>query len=137
MKSIMRLSTALVLLGSVFATRCDLQHELNYGKINQIRNAEEFYYAVQNAEYVFVKCSATWCGPCKKLDPIVRQLANKYQDVLFIAIDVDQLKSLSRSLGVRSYPTIFLYKNGSRVGIDTGYKVRSHWEKRIRNLFGV
>lgn len=35
--------------------------------------------------------TATWCGPCKYMDPIIKELAAKYKDVEFIKIDVDEL----------------------------------------------
>ncbi|KVI02439.1 Thioredoxin [Cynara cardunculus var. scolymus] len=46
----------------------------------------------QSPKLMVVDFSATWCGPCKMLEPFLRSLASKYEDVEFIKIDVDELK---------------------------------------------
>ena len=63
---------------------------------------------------VVVDFFATWCGPCKKIAPILEQLAastEKSGKVKFFAVDVDQARELAAEKGVRSMPTILFYKN--------------------------
>lgn len=46
----------------------------------------------QSPKLMVVDFSASWCGPCKMLEPFIRSLASKYQEIDFIKIDVDQLQ---------------------------------------------
>ncbi|MBQ0061358.1 MAG: thioredoxin fold domain-containing protein [Bacteroidales bacterium] len=56
---------------------------------------------------------AVWCGPCKKLAPIMEALSVKYQDkVLFYKVDVDRAEELSAVYGIQSIPTLFFCANG-------------------------
>lgn len=38
-----------------------------------------------------IEFTATWCGPCRQMEPIIKEFAAKYSDVVFIRIDVDEL----------------------------------------------
>jgi len=58
---------------------------------------------------VIVDFNATWCGPCKRLAPILEELAQEYDGkVVFYSIDVDKNKPLAKSFGVRSIPMLLL-----------------------------
>jgi thioredoxin 1 len=63
---------------------------------------------------VLVDFSATWCGPCKKLDPIVHELAGDYDGRLKVVhVDVDQARTAAARFGVMSVPTLVLLQNGN------------------------
>lgn len=56
---------------------------------------------------------AEWCGPCKMLAPILDQIADEYKDRLQIAkLDVEESQNIAMQFGVRSIPTLILFKNG-------------------------
>ncbi|KAI4314231.1 hypothetical protein L6164_027162 [Bauhinia variegata] len=59
-----------------------------------------------------VDFTATWCGPCKFMDPVVQEFAAKYTDVDFIKIDVDDLMGVSEEFQVQAMPTFLLIKKG-------------------------
>lgn len=62
---------------------------------------------------VLVDFSATWCGPCKKLEPIVEELATEYKGKLKVAhVDVDQARASAQKFGVMSVPTVLYIKGG-------------------------
>ena len=57
--------------------------------------------------------SATWCGPCKKLAPIVEEFAKEYEGKAFIGkVDVDDNPEFTDFVGIRNVPTIVFFKNG-------------------------
>ena len=65
-----------------------------------------------NAVCVF-DFSATWCGPCKKLAPIVEEIAKEYEGKAFVGkVDVDDCPELTDLVGIRNVPTVVFYKNG-------------------------
>jgi len=62
---------------------------------------------------MFVDFWATWCGPCRIMEPLVEKLAAKYSDrVLFGKVNVDEEMSISSRYEVLSIPTFMIFKNG-------------------------
>ncbi|MCP3978704.1 MAG: thioredoxin [bacterium] len=63
---------------------------------------------------VLVDFSATWCGPCKKLEPIVHEIAGDYADRLkVVKVDVDKARNTASKFGVLSVPTLLLIDSGA------------------------
>ena len=66
---------------------------------------------------VLVDFTATWCGPCKKIAPLVDQLADEYADQIKVAkVDVDQCRQTAQSFRVMAVPTLLMFKDGAVVG---------------------
>jgi thioredoxin 1 len=77
---------------------------------------------------VLVDFTATWCGPCKALAPIVDQIANELGDKVKVGkLDVDDSPLTAGKYGVRGVPTVMVFKNGQRsaqhVGLTTKQKL--------------
>ncbi|KAK6194147.1 hypothetical protein LQW54_011720 [Pestalotiopsis sp. IQ-011] len=72
--------------------------------------------ALKDNKVVMLDCFATWCGPCKAIAPILANHSNdeKYKDVFFAKIDVDDLPELSQELGIRAMPTFMMFKDGEK-----------------------
>ncbi|ESW29408.1 hypothetical protein PHAVU_002G068100 [Phaseolus vulgaris] len=66
--------------------------------------------------------TATWCGPCKQMDPVIQDFAAKYTNVEFIKIDVDELMGVSEEFQVQAMPTFILMKKGKVVDKVLGAK---------------
>ena len=66
-----------------------------------------------NAGTVLVDFSAAWCGPCKKLEPIVHEIAAEYGDRLkVVKVDIDQAPGVAAKFGVLSIPTLMIFHGG-------------------------
>lgn len=72
-------------------------------------------------ETVIVDFSATWCGPCKALNPILDEISST-TDIKVFKIDVDENQDLAIEHGVRSIPTMLLFKKGQLVKRLAGMK---------------
>lgn len=74
---------------------------------------------------------ATWCGPCKRLAPIMEKLARKYKNqVSFYKVDVDKAEQLSAIYGIESIPTVFFCANGE-IRSQVGFVPESDLEEVI------
>ena len=67
-----------------------------------------------SAGTVLVDFSAVWCGPCKKLEPIVHEIAAEYGDRLkVVKVDVDNAPGTAARFGVLSIPTLMIFHGGA------------------------
>ncbi|GAA9336885.1 thioredoxin family protein [Helicobacter pylori] len=66
---------------------------------------------------VVVNVGANWCPDCRKIEPIMENLAKTYQGkVEFFKVSFDESQDLKESLGIRKIPTLIFYKNAKEVG---------------------
>ncbi len=61
---------------------------------------------------VLVDFTASWCGPCKMLAPVLDELENENQQVKFVKVDVDEQSELAQRYSVMSMPTLLFFKEG-------------------------
>jgi len=64
---------------------------------------------------VLIQFTATWCGPCKALTPLVESL-----EITKFKVDADDAPDLLRKFGIRSVPTLILFKDGQEVSRKVG-----------------
>jgi len=82
---------------------------------------ETFRSVIQSEKPVLVDFTATWCGPCKTLAPILDQLhARMGESLRIIKIDIDKNPSLSKELQISGVPTLILYKAGKQLWRQSG-----------------
>ncbi|KST69373.1 thioredoxin [Mastigocoleus testarum] len=76
---------------------------------------ETEFDTLSSSDGVFVfDFTATWCGPCKMIAPMMDRLAQEYEEHVRVAkVDLDENPSLAKRLGIRSIPVVMIYKDGS------------------------
>ena len=78
---------------------------------------------LNSGKTVFVDFYADWCPPCKKLSPIIEEIAdeNTNEDLLFVRINIDDEENLANKYGIQSIPTLVLIQNGEEVDRSVGF----------------
>jgi thioredoxin 1 len=97
-------------------------------------NEEDFQNEVIDAaQPVLVDFTAVWCGPCKMLDPVVKDLAQEWgEKVKVVKLDVDHNPNIAMQYQVMGVPTLMLFVNGEVSERITGYQPK----ERIVSKFG-
>lgn len=83
---------------------------------------ENFESMTSSSELTVVDFNATWCGPCKMLAPVLKQVADDNADCKFFSADVDVCQQSAMKYRVELVPTIMLMKNGKAIETVVGYK---------------
>ena len=69
---------------------------------------------LQNSKAVLLDFWAEWCGPCKMIGPLLSEMADKYEDKLAVVkLNVDENPNTAQKFGIRSIPTLILFKDGA------------------------
>ncbi len=99
-------------------------------------SAENFESEViKSAQPVLVDFWATWCQPCKKIAPLLDELAHKYAGkIKFAKVNVESAPLLAQRYGVRSIPTLLIFKAGKVMSQSIGTQTKPHLEEKIREV---
>ena len=97
-----------------------------------IENAAEYDRILAEKPAVFVDFYADWCGPCKMLAPVVEQLAEEYENVTFIKVNVDANPDIASRYGIMSIPTLISFRNGKQAAATVGFQPKEDLEKIVK-----
>ena len=86
-------------------------------------NGQEFENEAMKASTAVVDFSATWCGPCRMMAPVLEEISEKLGDqVSFYNVDVDEVPELAMRYGIQSIPCLLVLKNGKAVDQSVGFR---------------
>lgn len=102
------------------------------GKVIELSDAN-FEAEVLNANIpVLIDFWAIWCGPCKAIAPIVEDLAKEYDGKFkFAKMDVDKNRQIATQYGIRSIPTLLVFKDGKVKDTIIGATVKANIVKKL------
>ena len=115
------------------------------GKVERKNNSPSVPVIISDASFksiiklyplLVVDCWATWCAPCKKIEPIIDELAMNYKgEAVFGKLNVDENPTVSEGFGIRSIPTLLFFKNGKLVDRIVGAVPKNQIETKLRYYF--
>jgi thioredoxin 1 len=79
-----------------------------------------------------VKFGATWCPPCKALEPGFKKMAVEFPDIRFLSVDIDDDPHQAKDHRIRAVPTVILFRDGHEVDRLVGDVKITALRKRIR-----
>lgn len=90
---------------------------------------------VRKSKAAVVDFSATWCGPCQMLAPILDELSGKVDSVDFYNVDVDENPDLAREFRIMNIPAVVALKDGQIVGQQIGFVPKEDLKNFVEGSF--
>ena len=93
----------------------------------------KFQELINSDTPVLIDFFAEWCGPCKMMPPILKQLKSSMGDsIIIVKIDVDKNQPLAANYKVQGVPTLMLFKKGKQLWRESGVRQASELESIIK-----
>jgi len=84
---------------------------------------------------VLADFSASWCGPCKAMEPVIREMVNKYEGkATIMEIDIDTQRTLATDYMVQSIPTLIIFRDGREVRRLVGVQSEEVLEQSLNDV---
>ena len=97
-----------------------------------LKDEAELDAALEDESVLVVDCTASWCGPCKLVAPLIDQLADEYDGkAKVLKLDLDDNKAIAKRFGIRSIPAVMMFKNGELVDTLVGVKPYSTFSEAV------
>lgn len=84
---------------------------------------------------VLVDFWAAWCGPCRMLGPVIEELSTDFEGKAIVGkVDVDNNQEIAAEFGIRSIPTVLIFKNGELVDKVVGVSAKEIYAEKLNAL---
>lgn len=105
--------------------------------IDEINSSNFENLVLKSETLTIVDFWAQWCGPCRKLTPILEQIQNEFNSQIKIyKIDTDKNANLAKEYGISSLPSILIFKNGEIKELMAGMLLKSAIVSNIKKYLG-
>ena len=92
---------------------------------------------IDSNKYVLIDCWAPWCGPCRRMGPIIEELAGELEGKVAVAkLDTDENPGVSLNFNIQSIPALLIFRNGKQAGTIIGYSAERTAEVLRQAILG-
>ena len=95
---------------------------------------DNFKDAIEKGGIVFIDWWAEWCGPCKAFAPVYERVAEENPDITFAKIDTDKEQELAAAFGIRSIPTLMIFRDGIPLFAQPGALPQEALEELVQKV---
>lgn len=93
---------------------------------------QNFEETVASNNLLMVDFWATWCGPCKRLAPVIEEIAGEFAGKAAVGkCDIEENPDLAEKFGIMSIPTIIIFKDGQEVWRNTGTAPKTVYTEQL------
>lgn len=111
----------------------EMNTQMFIDQVVDFKNAKEWDY--KGDKPAVIDFYATWCGPCKKLSPILDELSSEYAgNVLFYKVDVDREQELAGAFGIQSIPMVLLIPKEGKPYVVQGLRPKAELKEAIDSV---
>ncbi|THU60849.1 hypothetical protein C4D60_Mb07t17070 [Musa balbisiana] len=111
-------------MGSLFSRQSTAEE--GESAVIAVHSAEEWannwQSHTQSNKLMIIDFAASWCGPCRSIEPAIKAMSSRFTNAVFLKVDVDELPEVSQQWKVQAMPTFVLVKRGQEVGRIVGAK---------------
>ncbi|MFX1532735.1 MAG: thioredoxin [Promethearchaeota archaeon] len=106
------------------------------GSVTELETEEKFNDFIKNTElFTFVDFYTTWCGPCKRVVPILGELAQEYKDKMqFGRLDLDKVRVVQAKYQIRAVPTFIIFLKGEKISSFIGALPKNKFIAEIEKI---
>jgi len=102
-----------------------------------IQDEAEFDTLLTAEPLVVIDCTASWCGPCRLIAPLIDKLAEDYGDrAKVLKLDIDANKPIAKRFGIRSIPAVMIFKQGELAETLIGAKPYEEFTAALTKYLG-
>ena len=95
---------------------------------------DNFKDTIEKGGIVFIDWWAEWCGPCKVFAPVYERVAEANPDITFAKVDTDKEQELAAAFGIRSIPTLMIFREGIPLFAQPGALPQEALEELVQKV---